>query len=427
MAAVVWIAFILLILSLLALDLGVFHRREHAISIREALAWCAFWVALSLAFNVLVYFLYEHHWLGFAAFYTHDLSGTEAALQFFSGYLLEESLSIDNIFVIAMIISYFAVPSASQHRVLYWGILGALVMRGAMIAAGTALISRFEWIIYVFGVLLLLTAVKLLVTRTDSVEPDRNPVVLLARRFVPMTSSFEGNRFLVRRHGALMMTPLLVAVIVIETSDVMFAIDSIPAVFAVTRDPFIVYTSNVFAILGLRSLYFALAGMIVRFRHLKTSLFFLLAFIGCKMLLSHVAPIPTQVSLIVIAGILAVGVVASLISARGEAAQPSPPVIDDIQRLAQLSLRHARQVVTVVVGVTVLAVGVAMIVLPGPAFLVIPAGLAILGVEFVWARRWLCRIRKTVGRARRSVGLGGEADADLECDGDRSGGGDGSP
>ncbi len=317
MTAVVWVGFLLLIFGLLALDLGVFHRRERVISVREALAWSVFWVVLSLIFNFFVYQLYEHHWFGFGLHAGHGgmtTDGTQAALQFLTGYVVEKSLSVDNIFVIAVIFSYFGVPRLYQHRVLYWGILGALVMRGVMIGAGAALIATFSWMIYVFGVVLLVSAARLLVVREDAIDPDANPAVRLVRRLYPVTPSFEGHSFFVHRDGRTMATPLFVALVVVETTDVVFAVDSIPAIFAITTDPFIVFTSNVFAILGLRALFFALAGIIQKFHYLKTSLVFVLAYIGVKMLLSHHYPIPTAVSLAVIGGLIAVGVIASLVT-----------------------------------------------------------------------------------------------------------------
>ena len=320
-----WIGFLLLILTLLAFDLGVFHRRPHAQSPREALGWSALWIALSLSFNVLVYFLYERNWLGVGREIGLDLDGSTAALQFFTGYLVELSLSLDNVFVIGLVISYFSVPLAYQHRVLFWGVLGALVLRGAMIAAGAALIARFHWTIYVFGLFLVLTSVKLLVKSQDTIDPERSLLVRVARRLVPMTSELHGDRFFVRVGGRRMMTPLFLVVLVVESSDVIFAVDSIPAIFAVTSDPFLVFTSNVFAILGLRSLYFALAPLMERFLYLKTSLVFILAFVGVKMLLNHHYPIPTVVSLAMIGGILAVGVGASVLACRREAARSASP------------------------------------------------------------------------------------------------------
>ena len=406
MAIFVWIAFFVLVFGFLALDLGVFHRRPHAISIKEALAWTAFWIALALAFNGFVYLLYEHHWLDFGtSSLRHELEGSEAALKFFTGYLVEKSLSVDNIFVIAMIFAYFGVPLQYQHRVLFWGILGALVLRGVMIAAGTALITKFSWTTYLFGALLLLTAGRLLVTRHDNLEPGRNLLVRLVRRVYPVSNDFDGSHFFTAIDGKRAITPLFLALIVVESSDVMFAVDSIPAIFAITSDPFIVFTSNVFAILGLRSLYFAVAGMMARFRYLKMSLVFLLTYIGVKMLLTHHHPIPTAVSLAVIVGILAVGVVASVAAAHRDTAPLESPIVHDLERLATVSLRQARRVVVLTVGSTVLTLGVAMLVLPGPGILVTWGGLAILAVEFVWARRWLARVKDVYEHAKSAAGL----------------------
>jgi tellurite resistance protein TerC len=321
-----WLGFIVFVLTALAIDLGVVNRKAHVIGMHEALSWSALWVAVALLFSVFVYFAYEQKWLGIGAIPGFELDGRQASLQFLTGYIIEESLSVDNMVVIALVLSYFRVPMHFQHRVLFWGILGALVMRGAMIAAGTALLARFEWIMYVFGALLLATAVKLLFSKEGDVNPDRNILVRLVRRVYPVTHEFHGTHFFVRVNGRRSATLLLLALLVVESSDVVFAIDSIPAVIAVTRDPFLVFTSNVFAILGLRSLYFALAGMMHRFKYLKLSLVVLLAFVGAKMLLDHVFPVSTVVSLLVIVTILSVGVAASLLSGRhappGNAAHP---------------------------------------------------------------------------------------------------------
>ena len=399
----IWLAFVGFVLLMLALDLGVFHRRDRVISIGEALAWTGFWIVLAIGFNVVVYYLYAERWLGFGRGLLHELSASQAALQFSTGFLIEKSLSVDNIFVIAMIFAYFRVPLALQHRVLFWGIFGALALRGLMIAAGAALIARFQWTVYVFGGLLLVTAVKLLVARHDNLEPDKVPLVRFARRFLPVTEGFRGNRFLVRDAAGWAMTPLAVALLVVGSSDVLFAIDSIPAIFAVTRDPFLVFTSNVFAVLGLRSLYFALAGMLHRFRYLKMSLVFLLAYVGVKMLLSHLYPIPTPVSLAIIGGILAVGILASLLASRHDTAALMSPLADEFEGLARLTYERARRVVILVIGASVLLVGVAMVVLPGPAILVIPAGLAILGTEVLWARRLLSRLKQRAESLRETV------------------------
>ncbi len=407
-----WLGFIVFVLFMLALDLGVFHRHAHVVTIPESLAWTAFWVVLALIFNAGVYFMYEHHWLGIGLDVGHPLDGDEAALQFFTGYLIEKSLSVDNIFVIAVIFSYFGVPAMYQHRVLFWGIVGALVMRGIMIAAGTALIRRFDWIVYVFGGLLIVTAVKLLVTRHDTIDPTKNPLVRLARRLCPVSDHFEEERFFTRIGGRRAITPLFLVLLVVESMDVLFAVDSIPAIFAVTRDPFLVFTSNVFAILGLRSLYFALAGVMNKFHYLQTSLVFVLAFVGVKMILSHHHPIPTWVSLTVIGAILSVGVLASLVAANRGVSPLLSPLADDLEDLAVVTLKHARRVLTIVIGSTVLLVGVAMLVLPGPAVIVIPAGLAILGGEVVWARRLIKKMKEQAGKLANTVGLGAEKDKD---------------
>lgn len=301
----VWGGFLVLVLALLALDLGVFHRRIHAIGVREAMTWTAFWVVLALAFDVAVYFLYHG-----------ELGGSQAAVLFLTGYLVEKSLSLDNIFVIALVFLYLKIPRELQHRVLYWGILGALVLRGLVIGTGTLLVRRFDWMTYVFGAILLVTAAKLLWDREDAPDLDRSLVVRLARRVVPVSTALDGSRFVVRHQGSWAATPLLLALAVVEVSDLLFAVDSIPAIFAITQDPFLVYTSNVFAILGLRSLYFALAAMLESFRYLKVSLVLVLSFVGVKMILSHHYPIGATASLAVISGILTLGAVASVVSAR---------------------------------------------------------------------------------------------------------------
>ncbi len=393
----VWIGFLAFVVVMLALDLGVFHRKAHVISATEALAWTAFWVVLALAFNAGVYFMYEHHWLGIGRGIGHELGGRQPALQFFTGYLIEKSLSLDNIFVIALIFAYFRVPLMYQHRVLFWGVLGAVVMRGIMIAAGAALIARFDWIVYVFGTLLILTAVKMLIVRHDNLEPDKNPGVRLARQFYPVTPDYDGERFFTHLDGKRAVTPLFLALIMVESTDVLFAIDSIPAIFAITSDPFLVFTSNIFAILGLRSLYFALAAVMEKFRFLKISLVFILAYVGVKMMLSHHYPIPTAVSLAIIGGILAVGVLASVVGARRDTAALASPLAEELADLAVLTYKNVKRIVILILGASVLLVGLAMIILPGPAILVIPAGLAILGTQFAWARLLL---RKMKRRAR---------------------------
>jgi tellurite resistance protein TerC len=288
--------FNLFVLAMLALDLGVFHRRAHVVSLREAVVWSAVWITLSLLFNLGV-------WLW---------RGPVPGLEFLTGYILEKSLSMDNVFVFAVIFAYMAVPAADQHKVLYWGVLGALVMRAAFIAAGVALISRFNWILYIFGAFLVFTGVRLFRHEHTEVHPERNPVVRLARRLFPVTKNYEGAAFFVRREGKRMATPLLLVLLMVETTDVLFATDSIPAVFSVTQDPFIVYTSNIFAILGLRALYFVLAGAITKFRYLRPGLSLILIFVGVKMLAVHYYKLPIALSLAIICAILVVAIGASL-------------------------------------------------------------------------------------------------------------------
>jgi tellurite resistance protein TerC len=297
-----WVLFTLFVLGMLTLDLGVFHRHAHEVSKREALVWCVVWVSLALVFNFGVW-----HW-----------RGGEKALEFFTGYLIEYSLSVDNIFVFLLIFSYFEVPRAYRHRVLFWGILGAIVMRGAFIALGAALLGWFHWIIYLFGLLLVVTGVKFVLQREMSVDPEKNPVLRLFRRHFPITPDYKGQRFFVRGSTRWLATPLFVVLLIVETTDVVFAIDSIPAIFAITRDPFIVYTSNVFAILGLRALYFLLAGVMEMFRYLKPGLGVVLFFVGAKMLLADFYKIPTLISLAVIAATLGIAVGASLWATRRE-------------------------------------------------------------------------------------------------------------
>ena len=293
-----WIGFNLFVLAMLALDLGVFHRKAHVVAFKESIAWTVVWVALALVFNAGIW----------------HFAGSQKALEFFTGYVIEKSLSVDNVFVFAMLFSYFAVPPLYQHKVLFWGILGALAMRAVMIALGAALIAEFSWIIYVFGAFLVLTGIKMAVKREEAIHPERNPVVRAFKRLMPVTSDYREDRFFVVERGVRHATPLFVVLLLVEVSDLIFAVDSIPAIFAVTTDPFIVYTSNVFAILGLRSLYFALAGVMDKFHYLKIGLGVVLAFVGVKMLLTH-SPykLDTLLSLGVVVGILAVSVVASLL------------------------------------------------------------------------------------------------------------------
>lgn len=293
---VFWILFNVFVLAMLALDLGILQRPSHAVRFREAVVWSALWIALALAFAGWLYF-----W-----------RGRVPALNFAAGYILELSLSVDNLFVFLLIFRYFKVPAAHQHKVLFWGILGALVLRGAFIVLGIGLIRKFHWIIYIFGVFLVYSGLKLFRGEDASVEPEKNPVLRLFRRFMPVTEDYEGERFFVRRMG-LYATPLLIVLLAVETTDLLFATDSIPAVLAITLNAFVVYTSNVFAILGLRSMYFVLAAMMELFHYLHYGLSVVLIFVGVKMLLSHYYQIPTLATLTVVAGVLITSVVVSAV------------------------------------------------------------------------------------------------------------------
>jgi tellurite resistance protein TerC len=291
-----WAGFLGFVVLMLAVDLGLFHRDAHEVSLKEAGLWSAVWVALSLVFAAGVWWLF----------------GPERGLEFTTGYLIEKALSVDNIFVFVVIFGAFAIPARYQHRVLFWGILGALAMRAAFIFAGTALLEHFHWTIYVFGGFLLVTGVKLLFSKTESSHPEQNMVVRFAQRVIPVTSGLHGGRFFVRDAGKVMATPLFLALVAVETTDVIFAVDSIPAIFAVTRDPFIVFTSNIFAILGLRSLYFLFAGIVERFRYLKVGLALVLIFVGAKMVAVDVYEIPMGISLGVVALLIGGSVLLSL-------------------------------------------------------------------------------------------------------------------
>lgn len=293
---------------MLALDLGIFHRKAHVVRLKEALGWSVVWICLALLFDLVIYF-----WLG-----------PEKSLQFLAGYIIEKSLSVDNLFVFLLIFSYFSVPSIYQHKILFWGILGALIMRAIFIAAGITLIEKFHWMIYLFGGFLIITGIKMAVQKDKEIHPEANPVLRLFRRFVPVTDQYDNDHFFVLKEGKRWATPLFVVLLLIETTDVIFAVDSIPAILAVTRDPFIVYTSNVFAILGLRALYFALAGIMQLFHYLHYGLSIILVFVGAKMLISDIYKVPIGVALLVIAGILVISVIASILRPRQEAPVPPP-------------------------------------------------------------------------------------------------------
>src|SRR5687768_8898141 len=306
-----WIIFSVFVLGMLALDLGVFNRKAHEVRMKEAVTWSIVWVALSLAFNWWIYHKF----------------GSQKALEFLTGYLIEKALSVDNIFVFVVLFASFAVPKIYQHRVLFWGVLGALLMRAIFIGLGAALVSRFHWIMYVFGVILIYTGIKLMKEGEAEPHPERNPIYKFARRLMPATPEYHGKHFVIMKEGRRYATPLLLVLIAIEATDVVFAVDSIPAIFAITTDPFIVYTSNIFAILGLRNLYFVVAGFMEKFHYLKVGLAFVLLFVGAKMLIMDFYKIPIVVSLGVVAGILVLSVVISVLK------PPPREVIEETEHL----------------------------------------------------------------------------------------------
>jgi tellurite resistance protein TerC len=315
-----WGFFFALILGMLALDLGVFNRREHRVGLREALFWSVVWTIIALIFNGWVYYRFGH----------------QIGIEFLTGYIIERSLSFDNIFVFVVIFNYFAVPSEYQHRVLFWGILGALISRGLFIAMGTALISRFDWLILVFGAFLVYTGIKIFKEKETEVHPERNPVVRAFQRFVPLTSRYHGKRFFVHEGGRSLATPLMLVLVVVEATDVVFAVDSIPAVFGVTTNAFIVFTSNIFAILGLRALYFLLAGLMHKFHYLSYGLGVVLVFVGAKMMSDKVLEhwgreIPTELSLGIVLGVLAVAIIASLLRPAGPEEKLSDPTENTVE------------------------------------------------------------------------------------------------
>lgn len=297
-----WISFNVFVLVMLALDLGVFHRKAHEIFVKEALIWSFVWITLALFFNVFIYFQF----------------GPTKALEFFTGYLIEKALSVDNIFVFVLVFSYFQIPRKYQHKVLFWGILGALIMRLIFIFAGVALLEKFHWTVYIFGAILLYTGVKMLMKKDKKIEPDKNPIIKLFKKFIPVNNELSDDRFFIKKDNKNFATPLFLVLVMIEITDLIFAVDSIPAILAVTQDHFIVYTSNVFAILGLRALYFALAGIIKRFKYLSIGLAVILVFVGLKMVTVDIYKIPIYISLIIIVCILTISVVFSLLKTKKE-------------------------------------------------------------------------------------------------------------
>jgi len=379
-----WLILFLVLLGLLVLDLGFIHRHVREISLYEALAMSAFWISMGLGFAVFIYFAYDRHW-----FVHSDLSGTQALLQYLTAFSLEKMLSLDNLFVMALIFHRFRIPVAYQHRVLFWGILTAALSRGVFIVSGMYLLNTFDWMNYVFGVLLLFSAFKVLGNKSvESVNSD-NLLIKALRKLIPVDTEIEDDRFFRRRPGGFALTPMLLALLTVESADILFAIDSIPAVLAVSHEPIIAYSSNIFAVLGLRALYFVLASALQQFHYLRLGMVLILIFIGIKMLLIDIYPISAMVSLLIISIIMLAGIVASRLDrTRGDILATSP-LAEDLGRLYAVTFAGLKRIVILLIGASVVVIGIIMIFTPGPAIVVIPAGLAILATEFLWARRLL--------------------------------------
>ena len=379
-----WFILFITFAVLIALDLGVVHRHVREISLYEALAMSAFWISIGLGFAVFVYFNYEYHWFG-----ASTLTGHHALYQYLTAFSLEKMLSLDNLFVIALIFHQLQIPVAYQHKVLFWGILAAVIMRGLFIATGILLVNSFDWMIYVFGAFLLLSAFKVLANQAPNTFAEKNILLRGIRKLVHVHSEIEDDRFVRRVDGKLALTPLFLALILVESADVMFALDSIPAVISMSREPFIIYSSNVFAILGLRSLYFVLASALQQFHYLKFSMVLILCFIAIKMLLTHFYPINAMISLIVISIFMALGIVLSILDKTRGNILATSPLAEDLGRIYTMTFAGIKRVVILAVGTSVVILGIIMIFTPGPAIVVIPAGLAILATEFIWARHLL--------------------------------------
>lgn len=377
--------FILSIVCLLALDLGLVHRRNQHISYYDALAQSAFWIVIGLSFSIVIYFNYELNWFDGTQTMT-DISGRQALVEYLTAYLIEKALSLDNLFIIALIFASLHIPVHYQARVLLWGILGAILFRGIMIFGGLKLVNTFDWMIYVFGAILIFSAFKLLANQNKPDSIEKNKLVRFLIRHIPISKNLVNGHFFARIDGKFFVTPLFVALLLIESADLLFAMDSIPAVIAISRDPFIIYSSNIMAILGLRALYFVLAIALQKLHYLKLGLIIILLYIGTKMLISHYYEIDTYVSLIVIASTLILSVLISLQKEGHADFIEASPLAEDLGKIYHLTYFGLRRVLISLMGVSVIILGIIMIFTPGPAIIVIPAGLAILATEFVWAR-----------------------------------------
>ena len=400
-----WAILIFTVVALLMLDIGLLHRQVTRISFIEALALSGFWIVIGLAFALFIFFAYEQAWLANYIPVT-ALSGSQAVTEYLTTYLLEKSLSLDNLFVIAVIFQSLNIPLQYQYRVLFYGIIGAILMRTVIIIGGIQLFDAFSWMNYLYAGLLLFAAFRFFINHTVVTERAESKLVKLITRFVPVKKTVEDGRFILYRNKSLMITPLFIAVLTIESADLVFAIDSIPAALAISQDSFIVVSSNIFAIMGLRALYFVLASAMQQLHYLKVSLILILLFVATKMLLIHTYPIDTIVSLLVISLMLIAGIIASLLQKDRGPVFATSPIAKEMGRIYNLTFVGLKRIIILVLGISVIIVGIIMIVAPGPAIVVIPAGLAILATEFVWARIILKKFKhKFVYYSKETMGF----------------------
>lgn len=397
MTSLMWLIFIASLLLILMAALRVFDRAPRVVSFRVSLAWTAFWMVLAIAFSIVIRTVYHHQLWGFGIEPGYPHSGEQAMAAFLGVYFLETCFNLDNVFGAALIFTHFGVRLRLQYRVLYWGVLAAFLVRGLMIGFFAQGYQWFPWFNFVLGAVVLLCAMRLLIARHERVRPAHNLAVRAARRLLPVTEGTEGGRFFARIDGRWFITPLFIALLLIESSDTVFAFDSVPASFAVTRDPFLIFSAHTFAILGMRSLYFALLGFIDRFYYLRASLVALLVIMAVQLFAQDYAHVPLLLLITLAVAVMGIGVIASIFSEKRPPEPLAGAYTDELEEYALLTWRQGRKVVVLVVGSTVVLVGVAMILLPGPAFVVIPAGLALLATEFVWARKLLQRLKNDAG------------------------------
>ncbi len=402
-----WITLGALIVALIALDLGVLRRKPRAVTRGAALGWTVFWFCVALAFNAGVYWAYNNHWQGLGLPTTpggKPLGGEEASLQFLTAFLIEACLSLDNVFVMGAIFAHFRIPDELRQRVLTVGLLIALVVRGVIATLLVLFTSTFTWSIYVLGVLLLLAALRMVVIRQSGLDPQKNLVARTTRFFFPMVETLDGANLVTRVNGKLALTSLMTALLFIETAEMFFAIETIPAALAVSKDPFIIVTANIFAVFVTRSMFFAIADLTSWIRYVKIGLALVLAYAAVLMMNAHRFTVPTEVSLIVLIGLVGTGVVAGLFFAKPGPVPTISPLGEDADRVAKIALKQAAKVISLVVGSTVTIIGILMLPGPGPGLVVIPIGLAILAAEFVWARRLLAKYTETAQKLGEKAG-----------------------